>query len=189
MIYFSPFIKIISNAIAYKNGILLYTSLFLTTINEIMIRLFDIEFLGKPISLLLLISILFICDFIIGSAASSYEARQTDDEKIKEDKKFKSSKITFTFFKFIMLFLWIWLEDTISKKLTKIESLFYIYSIVRNFPIILIALREYVSIGENIERLYNKKPYMFTLADKIFELLEFNFLKKLKNNNQAENED
>lgn len=184
--YFSPFLKVASNAIMYKHGALVFTSIGITSLIEIL----NLQFLGKPISLLVLLSILFVVDFWTGVSASRHEAKISDDLKVKEEKKFKSSKITFTFFKFMMLFIWIWLEESVSDRISQVESISYVYNILRNVPIILIALREYVSIGENIERKYGNKPYMFSLAEKIFEILEFKFLKNLKGKqNQTQNED
>ena len=176
--YFSPIVKIVSNALMYKNGSLIVTSVLFSSASKIL----NIEILGKPISLLILISLLFIADFITGVMASRYESKISTDPLVIEDKKFKSSKITFTFFKFIMLFMWIWLEDSVNSKVSEIPSLCYIYELLRVVPLILISLREYVSIGENIERRYGKKPYMFNLAEKIFEILEFKFIKKIKSN-------
>ena len=79
-----------------------------------------------------------------------------------------------------MLFLWVWLADSIGDKIENVNSLKYLYDIIIIIPLILLSLREYVSIGENLERKYNKKPYLFSLADKIFKLLESDFLNKLK---------
>ena len=174
--YFSPIVKMTTSALMYKNGSLIITSVLFSSITKIL----NIEILGKPVSLLTLISLLFIADFATGVMASRYESKMSIDPLVIEDKKFKSSKITFTFFKFIMLFIWIWLEDSVNSKLIMVPSLSYIYELLRIVPLVLISLREYVSIGENIERRYDKKPYMFNLAEKIFEILEFKFIKKIK---------
>lgn len=47
-------------------------------------------------------------------------------------------------------------------------------------PIILTMLKEYISIGENLERIYGKKSYMFRIVDKVFDLLEGRFFKNLE---------
>lgn len=183
ILYFSPFFKVAYNAIVYKHGALFFASIGITTLTEFL----NLEILGKPMHLLILVSFLFIVDFFTGVAASRHEAKianEIGDVDTEEEKKFKSSKITFTFFKFIMLFAWIWLEESVSDRIAETESISHLYNLIRNIPIILLALREYISIGENIERQYGKKPYMFTLADKIFETLEFKFLKNFKSRNQ-----
>lgn len=42
---------------------------------------------------------------------------------------------------------------------------------------VLTLLKEYISIGENLEAIYGKKSYMFTLVDKLFMLLELKLFK------------
>lgn len=190
MIYISPIVKLFTSAVTYKNGALVVTSFLMSYISHIL----ELEFLGKPAGLLILTSILFVCDFFSGVVASRYEAKNAKTEEELELKKFKSSRITFTFLKFLMLFLWIWLEESVSERIKDVEYLSNAYELIRTIPIILIALREYVSIGENIQRRYKSKPYMFTLADKIFEILELKFLEKLggkkeENKNNNNNED
>lgn len=184
MIYISPIVKLLTSAVTYKNGALVATSFLMSFTGHIL----ELEIFGKPMGLLVLTSFLFVCDFFSGVVASRHEASLAENERELARKKFKSSKITFTFLKFVMLFLWIWLEESVSDRIKHIEILNSSYELVRSIPIILIALREYVSIGENIERKYNMKPYMFSLADKIFEILELKFLNKLgvKKNNQDE---
>ncbi len=60
-----------------------------------------------------------------------------------------------------------------------IEWFKYILSAVTSFPVFLVNLREFVSIGENIETIYGKKPYIFTLIDKLFTSMEKVFIKKV----------
>ena len=57
-----------------------------------------------------------------------------------------------------------------------IESSFDVIAVV---PVLLLTFREYISIGEDIEILTGRKYYLFTLAERIFEIFEFKFLKKL----------
>ena len=45
------------------------------------------------------------------------------------------------------------------------------------------ALREYISIGENIKREYGKMPYIFTLAEKLFDFLQGKFFQKINDDN------
>jgi hypothetical protein len=47
---------------------------------------------------------------------------------------------------------------------------------------------EFISIGENIKAIYGKAPYLFTL-EKIFEILQFNFLTRLKSADSATQQD
>jgi len=49
------------------------------------------------------------------------------------------------------------------------------------FGIVLLTLiNEYISIGENLERRLGKKFYIFTLLDKVFDLLENRFFKLIE---------
>ena len=48
-------------------------------------------------------------------------------------------------------------------------------------PIIFAILREYISIGENMATRFNgKKPYIFTLLDKVFGILEKGFIQAIE---------
>lgn len=48
-------------------------------------------------------------------------------------------------------------------------------------PIIFAILREYISIGENMAIRFNgKKPYIFTLLDKVFGILEKGFIQAIE---------
>ena len=62
----------------------------------------------------------------------------------------------------------------------KIVFLSDIVSILSIIPVCLFGFREFISIGEDIEILYGKRPYLFVLAEKIFDTLQFKFLEKLK---------
>tara|TARA_R110000851_G_scaffold314588_1_gene476688 strand:+ start:1471 stop:2028 length:558 start_codon:yes stop_codon:yes gene_type:complete len=175
-----PFLIIINKTIFYKKGSLILFSASASVILKSIMDLLNGSLFGVSNSFLLLIAVLFVADFLTGIAASRHEENKAITIEEQNDKKFKSSKITFTFFKFLMLFLWVWLADSIGDKIENVNSLKYLYDIIIIIPLILLSLREYVSIGENLERKYNKKPYLFSLADKIFKLLESDFLNKLK---------
>ena len=188
--YFTPMFSFITKSIIYKKGILIPISILGSiTLETIHTYLTDTSFLGVTTGFLILISILFIIDFWTGSCASHYEYKLaikkvkeencTLAEAEAEEKKFKSSKITFTFFKFVMLFMWIWLAFVISHKIKDVTYLNNLYNVIAKIPLILVALREYVSIGENIKRQYGKTPYIFTLAEKLFDFLQGKFLKKI----------
>jgi len=44
-------------------------------------------------------------------------------------------------------------------------------------PFTLTLLKEYISIGENLSVIYGSKSYMFTVVDKLFDLMELRFFK------------
>ena len=60
--------------------------------------------------------------------------------------------------------------------------------VIQIFVLILINLREFVSIGENIEKIFGTKPYLFALIDTIFITMEKLFKEKLENKLEDENE-
>lgn len=47
-------------------------------------------------------------------------------------------------------------------------------------PIILTILKEFTTIGENIQTLYGKKSYIFSIIDKLFGMLEFKYFKTIE---------
>lgn len=75
--------------------------------------------------------------------------------------------------------------------LVSMDNSFVLYTVLYT-PLVLSALKEYISIGNNLEKRFDgKKPYIFSLVDKIFELLEFKFFntleRKLNDNNTVDN--
>lgn len=181
-IFFSPFTTLFAKSVLYKNGILIPVSTFISVGLEVMTNVLNTNFLGVSTSFLILISFMFVFDFWTGVRASSFEqgkAIEAGNEEEAKDKKFNSSKITFTFFKFIMLFLWIWLADSMGEKVEAFPIFNTTYAIITTVPLILVTLREYISIGENIERKYGKKPYIFILVEKIFDALQLKFINKI----------
>lgn len=188
-IYFSPFATLFAKTIMYKKGMLLPISAVLSVGIEIIHEILNTDFLGVSTSLLILISVLFMVDFwtgVIASRSEELKAIEVGDKKEAKDKKFNSRKITFTFFKFLMLFLWIWLADVIGTKFEDLNYMHTTYEVITTIPLVLVTLREYISIGENIERRFNKKLYIFTLVEKIFEILEGKFFKKLGDDKKKE---
>lgn len=200
MTYFSPLTTLVVKTFMYKKGVLIPLSAGVSvTLEMIGHYLLNTSFLGVTSGFLVIISFLFLIDFWTGSSASHHEyknaLKKEEAGEILEkgsksiDKKFNSSKITFTFFKFIMLFLWIWLAFVIGNKIKDVDYLSHLYNVIAKIPLILVALREYVSIGENLKREYGKMPYIFTLAEKLFDFLQGKFFEKIKNNNSQETTD
>lgn len=56
----------------------------------------------------------------------------------------------------------------------------YIVTTMVYGPILLTALKEFISIGENLERRFDRKIYLFQIIDKIFDLIELKFFKFLE---------
>jgi hypothetical protein len=65
----------------------------------------------------------------------------------------------------------------------------YFISFVRSFIFIILVFREYISIGENIQKRFGKKPYIFNLAEKIADIIERTLLKKIENSELCDPKD
>lgn len=53
-------------------------------------------------------------------------------------------------------------------------------------PVVLTILKEFTTIGENLEKIYGRKSYLFTIVDKLFEILEFKYFNKIKEGTEEE---
>src|SRR6218665_3454398 len=53
----------------------------------------------------------------------------------------------------------------------------YIVMTIVFCPLILVLLKEYISIGENLYKIYGKKSYIFNVMDKLFDLIELRFFR------------
>jgi len=181
--YYKPLLISIKTMFGYKSselfGASLLTSITITGIMDILYK----DFLGVPIILTSIVSLFILVDFVLGTAASlkiASEAKYKGNNKLYLEKKFKSSKIGYTIFKFMSLFLWLLLSFSIDTKIRDINILNSFINIITIIPVLLFGFREFISIGEGIESLYGNRPYLFKLGEKIFELLQFKFLEKLK---------
>lgn len=130
----------------------------------------ETTFLGISIMLIIQTVVLIMGDFFTGIAAS---------KKKPDYKGIEADKITYTILKFIMFFMWLWIAFQVQHEYKNIEWFTYVLSAISSFPIILVNLREFVSIGINIEKIYGIKPYIFRLVDRIFNNLEKAFEKKI----------
>ena len=204
MTYFTPLITVATKTFLYKQGVLIPVSISIGVFFELISTfLLDTSFLGVTTGFLILISVLILIDFWTGVSATHFKynnlkeeyekANEEEKKELKkelEDSRIQSNKITFTFFKFIMLFLWIWIAFMIESKLGNIEWLVVIYQSITTIPLVLVSLREYISIGENIKKRYGKMPYIFSFAEKLFDLLQGKFFKSAEiDNTKNENID
>lgn len=178
------FKNLVLKTIAYKKGAGLLSSFFLVTIVNFFTYKMQIpdSFFGISLGLICILSILIILDSFTGIIASRHEGH-----------KVESGKLFFTFFKFLSAFLFFWLLDEVQCKLgLKIQvSGSYLKSfytgaketleIVTYSIFLLLSLREWISIGENIERRYNKTFYLFQIVEKLFDLVEKKLIKWFEN--------
>lgn len=137
-----------------------------------------------PILLLVIVSGFIFVDWLFGTAASrklATNAKLLGDVEEETKHKFRSIKVSHTIFKYVSLYLWLVLSLGVSQYAATVPWLVAIVDGITIVPILLFGFREFVSIGEGIEILYGHKPYLFELGEKIFDALQFKFLKRFKN--------
>jgi len=177
--------KLLLNAILYKKGAMTLSSISLATIISFFSLEFKIEdqYFGITTSMILLLSLLIFIDSVTGIIASRHDGN-----------KVESGKLLFIFYKFLLSFLFFWIANEITKSIlgristSKSNYLITFYSganeiveIVTYAILILLMLREWISIGENVERRFNKRYYLFDIIEKIFDLIERKLLGWLEN--------
>lgn len=165
-----------------KGNTLVGASTILSVITTLITYILNESFLGVSVLLLVVVAGLIMVDQFLGTAASAHKAKkallEANIEKY-EEYKFKSTKIMYTVFKFMSIYLWLLLSFSASTHAEGLAILEPTIAAISLVPIFLFGLREYVSIGESLQVLFGKKPYLFTLADKIFDTLQLKFFKKL----------
>lgn len=184
--YISTLFACFSKAITYKKGSALLASfgsaIMLTSAENI----WQMEFFGISYSFLMLAVGLIMLDFLTGAIASRYEMNNADGW-------FQSEKITLTVYKFLSIFLLLWIASELHKvtlnAMNNTDKAFWkaIYgsalstvSLARTTVFALICGREYISLGENIYRRFGKKFYCFVIFEKLFDVLEGKFIKKIE---------
>lgn len=125
---------------------------------------------GVSILFVLIVCGFMVVDWFLGVYASVYS----------ENKKFQSSKITYTIIKFVTFFMWLFFVNQAKAEYIQVQWAYDTILIIQIFVLLLIGIREFVSIGENIERIWGQKPYLFTLIDSVFNSLERLFKRKLE---------
>lgn len=180
--HYTPLITSIKTMFGYKTTSLIGVSLVTSITIEGIVGVLDSSFLGVPVILTAIVSLFILLDWAFGTAASrkiAEKAKKDGDNKLYEEKKFKSTKIIHTFFKFISLFLWLLLSFAVNKHLLNVKFLASFFDIITVIPVLLFGFREFISIGEDLESLYGTKYYLFELGEKIFDVLQLKFLKKI----------
>ncbi len=157
--------------IDYKGGALLATGPIWAFLTNFYIEVSQTSIMGVSAKFLILIAGLMLIDWIFGVKAS-----------MKEGKRFESGRVIYTIIKFLTLFLWLWLSREIGDIYNGNIVTDITINFISIFVLILVALREFVSIGENIETIYGKKPYMFELVDVLFTAIERKFKNKINDN-------
>lgn len=173
---------------SYKKGSIFLFSILLsggvTTIEQIT----QIQLFGINLTFLILGIILILTDFMFGVVADRYQSKKKGI-KIEDRKRIKY--IDFTIYKIITLFILLWLTHEIGRQLFTNESngnnilggvvntSMLVLQFCRTIMFSLICSREYISIGENIERRFEKKLYMFSIFEKLFDIIELKFIRRV----------
>lgn len=182
--HYAPLVTSIKTLFGYKSSSLLGASFYSALGLEAIAFFWNGTHLGVSTALLSITALLILVDWGFGSAASkklAEDAVSEDDKEKYEKHKFTSIKISHTIFKFIALYLWLLLSFSATQHTQDIPFFGAFVDILSIVPILLFGFREYISIGEAMEILHGHKPYIFELGEKIFDALQFKFLKRLKN--------
>lgn len=191
--YITLLFSCLTKAITYKNGSALAasfgTAIMLTGAENI----WKAEFFGFSYSFLILAVALIMVDFVTGALASRHEQQNKDGW-------FNSEKISLTVYKFLSLFLLLWISNELYNitfnSLVKTDSNFWeamygstlsTIALARTTVFTLICGREYISIGENIARRFGKKFYCFVIFEKLLDIVELKFIKKIESSVCQEN--
>lgn len=165
------FLTSIIPALTYKKGALVIWAVPFSVFLDV---IYTGSFLGINLTFTILFIVLIFWDFVTGLVASKFAGE-----------KIESTKIAFTFYKVLMYLLFFWLVFEINKSIIESDSFFSIQgqhsiNFIRNFIFSILVLREYISIGENIEKRFGKKPYIFTLVEKLADIIESKLIKKIE---------
>jgi hypothetical protein len=164
-------------ALTYKKGALAIMSLPFAVLLD---AFYSAQFLGLNVTFLFLFLVLIIFDLVTGIVASRHVGEQI-----------QSTKLVYTFYKVLMYFLFFWTVSEIQRIVPVGDSFIYqqaqhVLGFTRGFIFIILTLREYISVGENIEKRFGKKPYIFTLTEKLAELIEAKVVRKIEDSNICE---
>lgn len=164
----------IGNAWEYKSHSLAIASIVSSGIAFLINLFLNGDFLGISISFLALFFTLVLVDFFTGVQAAKFKREQI-----------VSGKLSYTFHKLLVYLLFFWLINEIHGLLMPYNGLgkdqgLVVLSLIRYFVFILLSLREFISIGENIEKRFGKKPAIFNIAEKIADLIEMKIIKKIE---------
>jgi hypothetical protein len=159
------------SAVDYRHGALTVLSAPIAILIEF---IFNGSFLGISVTFMLLMTVLIIGDFFTGIIAAKH---------LKQE--IRSDKISYTFYKAFSYVIFFWILEDIDKMITRNEGWIYTQgeftnSVIRNFIFVILILREFISIGENLEKRFGTKPYIFILANKVTDIVENKFIKKIE---------
>jgi hypothetical protein len=172
--------SVLLTSFTYKKGALIILSFPISLLLDFLI---NGEFLGVGMMFIMFFFLLIIVDFFTGIIAARYNGEEIE-----------SSKIAYTFYKIFFYVSFFTMTHLIKKEL--IRQTYWIYdqfihglNVITLTVLILLVLREYISIGENIHKRFKKKPEIFKLVDKVADTIEKRLIKKIADSDFCENND
>lgn len=163
-------------AMTYKKGALVW---FAGPLSFFLDWFYQGSFLGFSLTFIALFTLLILSDLITGIIAAKHEGDVI-----------KSHKLTYTFYKFMMYLGFFWMLFEVNKEVDKLEAILgfeflanqakHLLGFIRNFVFIILNLREYISIGENIKRRFGVRPYIFEIVEKIADVIESKLIAKIE---------
>jgi hypothetical protein len=163
-------------ALTYKKGALIFVA---GPISFFLDWVYTGSFLGFSLTFIALFTGFIIADLFTGVIASRHEGIPI-----------KSDLLSYTFYKFAMYLGFFWMLFEVSKEVEKLEAILgveflaaqakHLLAFIRNFVFIILNLREYISIGENIGRRFGTRPYIFKIVEKIADIIEAKLISKIE---------
>ncbi|WP_416440452.1 hypothetical protein ACH3O9_11280 [Leeuwenhoekiella sp. A16] len=201
-IFFNPiylYIKRVWDLASDNHYVVLTTSAVISFLVEIISEIWEIELFGIPNAVLLILLITILVDAFYGVKKSKKESKVALAESLKyepgtpefkklmkiyELKKFNPQKLQFTAFKALTLVAYLYCVNQLTADTTNGSfwgvALGITSSVVINIPVFLFWYRDFKSIGNNTEYIYEKKAPIFTYAEAVIELKFKEFLTKEK---------
>lgn len=94
--------------------------------------------------------------------------------------KFSPDKLTYTIVKFMTFFMFLFFVNQAKHEYRSYSFAYEVVLVIQVFVLLLIGLREFVSVGEKIDKIWENKPYLFCLIDDLFKIIEKGFKRKVQ---------
>jgi len=168
------------HSFTYKKGSIVALSIPTSFGIEVFVR--GESFFGISLGLVLVLSALITVDFITGLAAAKVKNIPVESKLLAK-----------TFYKCLIIFLFFWVLFEVNLEVAAnvkgdnepISNFVYqnagaFIAFIRTFMFILVTFREWISIGENSEKIVGQKYYIFSVTEKLFGVIERKFMTKIE---------
>ena len=188
------FISVLVKAAVYKKGAGLIGSIFFGLVFTLFEEVMHVRFMGISILFFMAGFILVLGDLFTGIMAAMKE---------KGKNWLNKEKLIFSAFKLVFIMVLLLLAYAIheavlweQKKVIENEFWYTVFgsaattiSVIRTVLFALVLGKEYISIGDNIEKTFGKKHYMFRIFEKLFDVIELKFLRRIENYQEKDKEE